>query len=169
MIGTDYLRLMARYNAWQNRAHIAEADKLSDAVRQEDRGAFFGSIQATMNHLLWGDRGWMSRFDNTDPPLAKGFAASTNECSDWAQLKAARASTDLTISDWAGRETQDKLDGDLTWFSSIVNKQVTKPMGGLVVHFFNHQTHHRGQIHAMLTAAGASPVDTDIFVMPDDA
>ena len=159
---------MARYNAWQNRSHISEADKLSDSARREDRGAFFGSIHATMSHVLWGDRMWMSRFDGMDPPSAGGPAGGARHFEDWSDLKAARRDMDRAISNWAGRETQERLDSQLTWFSGILQREVSKPMGMLVAHFFNHQTHHRGQIHAMLTAAGGSPCDTDVFLMPDD-
>ena len=57
--------------------------------------------------------------------------------------------------------------GDLSWFSGALQADVSKPMWMLVSHFFNHQTHHRGQVHAMLTSAGAKPDDTDLFIMPD--
>ena len=68
MITLDYVRTMADYNRWQNGNLYGAADKLTDAQRKEPRGAFFGSIHATLNHLLWGDQIWMSRFANTPKP-----------------------------------------------------------------------------------------------------
>jgi uncharacterized damage-inducible protein DinB len=169
MISTDYLRTMARYNRWQNRSHIAVADALGDEARRLERGAFFGSIHRTMSHLLWGDRMWMSRFDGLDRPEAKNPAEGSNAYEIWDDLKREREVMDDAILDWAGRETQERLDGDLTWYSGILKADTSKPFGMLAVHFFNHGTHHRGQIHAMLTAAGGKPADTDLFLMPDDA
>ena len=59
------------------------------------------------------------------------------------------------------------MKGDLTWFSGAANREITKPRWQLLMHFFNHQTHHRGQVHAMLTQAGGKPHATDLFVMPE--
>ena len=72
MISPDYVRLMARYNQWQNGSLYTAADQLTQAGRQLDRGAFFGSIQRTLSHLLWGDQQWMSRFAGTPKPVASG-------------------------------------------------------------------------------------------------
>ncbi len=74
---------------------------------------------------------------------------------------------DGQILDWAARVKDADLQGDLSWYSGALKCDVEKPMVLCVTHFFNHQTHHRGQIHAMLTAAGARPGDTDLFIMPD--
>jgi uncharacterized damage-inducible protein DinB len=68
MIDAAYVQRMARYNRWQNENLYGAADALSDAERQRTRGAFFGSIHATLNHLLWGDRIWMSRLAGTPRP-----------------------------------------------------------------------------------------------------
>ena len=72
-----------------------------------------------------------------------------------------------TILEWAKNVPADWFVGNLSWFSGAVNREVTKPKAVLVIQFFNHQTHHRGQIHAMLTAAGAKPDDTDVPFMPE--
>ena len=85
--------------------------------------------------------------------------------SDWGELKLQRAAADDTILDWADNLDAAWLAGDLTWDSAAAKREVTKPAAVLVTHFFNHQTHHRGQIHAMLTAAGAVPDDTDLFYL----
>lgn len=168
MIDPGYVHLMARYNRWQNSNLYGAADALSEDARRADRGAFFGSIHATLSHLLWGDTMWMSRFDGWDAP-GGGIAGSVAWVSDWEALKEGRAKADRRIVDWAGRVSGEALDADLSWHSGALGRDVSKPMGLCVAHFFNHQTHHRGQVHAMLTAAGAEPGDTDLFIMPDDS
>jgi uncharacterized damage-inducible protein DinB len=161
MITPDYARTMARYNAWQNRSLYREADRLTDAQRTEDRGAFFKSVQATLGHLLWGDTTWMSRFDGWEKPAF----SPRGEGLDWTWLKAARTEADARIIAWADRLTD--LAGELTWYSGIRKAEVSMPRWITVTHFFNHQTHHRGQVHALLTGFGMKPDDTDIFLMPD--
>lgn len=78
----------------------------------------------------------------------------------------ARPALDGIINDWAANMDPAWLEGELTWYSSISRKTTTKPTAPVVVHFFNHQTHHRGQVHGMLTAAGAAPEATDLAFMP---
>jgi uncharacterized damage-inducible protein DinB len=164
MISADHARLMARYNQWQNRSLYAAADMLDDAARRLDRGAFFGSIEDTLNHLLWGDTIWMSRFAGTPKP-APGEKRSQIAIADWDALKQARLAFDRTLVDWTAALDPDWLAHDLTWFSGAAGKEMTRPRWLLVAHMFNHQTHHRGQVHAMLTAAGAKPDDTDLMLL----
>lgn len=167
MVDTGYVHLMARYNQWQNNNLYGAADVLDEAARRMDRGAIFGSIHATLSHLMWGDTMWMSRFDGWPKP-GVGIPGSGEWIDDWEELKSRRRVADQRILDWAGRVTGEALDADLSWYSGAMGREVSKPMALCVVHFFNHQTHHRGQVHAMLTAAGARPGDTDLFIMPDD-
>jgi uncharacterized damage-inducible protein DinB len=157
---------MARYNRWQNRSLIAAADTLDDAARKTDRGAWFGSIAATFSHLLWGDLVWMARFAGGPRPEV-GIAGSVALFPHWDAFKARREATDLRILDWAWALEPTDLAGDLVWHSAVAGGEVSRPRALCIAHFFNHQTHHRGQIHAMLTAAGARPGDTDLFVMPE--
>lgn len=164
MISTDHARLMARYNEWQNRSLYAAADTLSDEARRLDRGAFFGSIFDTLNHLLWGDQIWMHRFAGTEKPEA-GARRSLTRIDHWETLKAARESFDRTIIGWTDNLDPDWLKGDLTWHSGAAGRELTRPTWQLVTHLFNHQTHHRGQVHAMLTAAGVRPEDTDLMLL----
>ncbi|MDB5571041.1 MAG: damage-inducible protein DinB [Hyphomicrobiales bacterium] len=165
MIDTTYAAMMARYNSWQNRSLYGCAAGLSDAERKVDRGAFFGSIHATLNHILWADQMWLSRFAGTPQP-AVGASDSVRMFAQFEALAQARTAMDATIEDWAGRLDPAWLAGDLTWFSGILKRDMSKPKALLIVHFFNHQTHHRGQAHAMLTAAGCKPDDTDLMLMP---
>lgn len=164
MISLDHMRLMARYNEWQNRSLYAAADMLGHEARGLNRGAFFGSIFNTLDHLLWGDQIWMHRFAGTEKPEA-GAKRSVARIEDWEALKAARVSFDQTIIDWTNTLDAGWLTGDLTWYSGAAGRELTRPKWLLVTHLFNHQTHHRGQVHAMLTAAGAKPEDTDLMLL----
>lgn len=165
MIDVEFVRTMARYGAWQNESLAEAADGLTDEARRLDRGGFFGSISGTLNHLLWGDRIWMSRFAGTDGPSSASIAASVGETEDWSAYRVARTEMDTAIEAWAGALDPAWLIGDLEWFSGAAQRDVRKPKAVLVMHFFNHATHHRGQVHAMLTAAGATPDDTDLFLL----
>lgn len=166
MITPDWCRMMAAYNAEMNRRLYAAADRLSEAQRDENRGAFFGSIGATLSHLLWGDSIWMHRFDGWEKPQG-GIPESTSLHRDWPKLKADRAATDQRIEAWAARVDPAWLTGELTWYSGAMGRDVTRPISVLVTHFFNHQTHHRGQAHALVTGFGEKTGDTDIpFILP---
>lgn len=165
MITAEYCRTMARYNLWQNRSLVAAAAALPDAGRQQDRGAFWGSIAGTLSHLLWGDSVWMSRF-GAGPPPDGTMAASPRFAAGWDDYRARRAALDVHILAWADALAEARLAGELTWYSAAAQRQMAMPKALAVVHFFNHQTHHRGQVHAMLTAAGQRPEDTDLIFMP---
>jgi uncharacterized damage-inducible protein DinB len=165
MIDSGYVQRLARYNRWQNENLYGVADTLSDAERRRERGAFFGSIHGTLSHLLWADRIWMSRFAGTPRPPG-GIPESVSLYGDWDELKRERAAFDGVIVDWAERLDDDAVAGDLTWFSNAVKAEVSRPRWLLLTHMFNHQTHHRGQVHCMLTQAGGKPGDTDLFIMP---
>ena len=164
-IDSGYCFVMARYNQWQNRNLVAAAQGLSRADLQMDRRAFFQSIQGTFSHILWADLLWMARFDGAEPPQGQ-LEDSAELFDDWDKFRRLRASTDARIVDWASTLGDSGLQGDLLWFSRAAGRHVQRSTTLCVVHFFNHQTHHRGQIHAMLTAAGARPGDTDLFLMP---
>lgn len=165
MIGVDYVQRMARYNRWQNENLYGTADGLSDEDRQRERGAFFGSIEKTLNHIVWADRLWMSRFGGSQPPQG-GIPASVSLVPDWKELKVQRAQVDGEIIRWAESLSPDRLSGDLTYYSVTAEREISGPRWTFVSHFFNHQTHHRGQVHCMLTQAGVKPQDTDLPLMP---
>jgi len=165
MIDSSYVQRLARYNRWQNENLYGVADALSDAERRRERGAFFGTIHGTLSHLLWADRIWMSRFAGTPRP-AGGIPESVSLYGDWGELKRERAAFDGVIVDWADELNDDTVAGDLTWFSGAIKAEVSRPKWLLLTHMFNHQTHHRGQVHCMLTQAGGKPGDTDLFIMP---
>ena len=166
MPNKDYAIAMARYNLWQNQSVTTAASGLSAEARQAERGSFFGSIEKTFAHLLWGDRIWLSRFAGTEAPRGS-IAQSVAMDQGWPVFCEERAAFDRRILDWAHGVSPDWFEGELSWYSGAVGRDVTKPKWLLVLQLFNHQTHHRGQIHAMLTAAGAKPDATDIPFMPD--
>lgn len=166
MPSKNYVLTMARYNQWQNESLIQAANQLSEEDRQRDRGSFFGSIQKTFSHILWGDQMWISRFAGTQAPQG-GIPESVNHLADWNAFQAERKRFDAVILDWAHSVDDAWFTGDLRWYSGAIGRELTKPKAMLSIHLFNHQTHHRGQIHAMLTAAGAHPDDTDIPFMPE--
>ena len=166
MINPGYVLTMARYNAWQNRQLMAAMGGLSEEALRADRGAFFGGILATANHILWGDAMWMARFQGQEPP-AVSIEASTTLHPTHADWSAARFRMDGRILLWAEKIHALDLVGDLTWYSGFMQSHVTRPRGALIMHMFNHQTHHRGQIHAMLTAAGVKAPVSDLFFMPE--
>jgi uncharacterized damage-inducible protein DinB len=165
MIDVAYVQRMARYNRWQNENLYGVADGLSDAERRKNRAAFFGSIHATLSHLLWADRIWMSRLAGTPRPPG-GIPESVSLYDDWNELKRDRTAFDAVMLDWAERLDEAALAGDLTWFSGAANAELRKPRWLLVTHMFNHQTHHRGQVHCMLTQAGGKPGATDLPLLP---
>jgi uncharacterized damage-inducible protein DinB len=147
MIDPAYVRRMARYNRWQNQNLFGVADRLSDEE-------------------LWADEIWMSRL--TDVPAPKGgIPESVSLYPEWEPLRNQRAALDDRIIGWADRLDEASLAGDLTWYSAMAKRELGKPMWLLVAHMFNHQTHHRGQVHCMLTQAGGKPHDTDLAFMPE--
>jgi uncharacterized damage-inducible protein DinB len=107
----------------------------------------------------------MHRLAGQPKPAQRSIGDSVAETPDWPAYRAARRETDAAIADWAAGLSDADVRGDLTWYSGAAGREIAKPRGLAIVHLFNHQTHHRGQVHAMLTAAGARPDDTDLFLM----
>lgn len=167
MITPEFCQMMASYNTWQNEQMRAAAEKLTEAELRADQGAFFGSIMGTMNHLLWGDLSWMARFDGGDFPEGS-IEESPTHTPTLAVWSAERFRTDGRIKQWSDKLHNIDLQGDITWFSGSQNRDVAVPLAQAIVHFFNHQTHHRGQVHSLLTAAGQTIGDTDLVFMPQE-
>lgn len=165
MITPDYCQTMARYNAWQNAQMYEAMQGLDHDALWQERGAFFGSVLGTANHLLWGDRMWMARFNGGSPPdqkLPESATLTPTLDAWWAE----RLRMDRRMVLWAGNLRSIDLIGEMRWYSGAKGGEVSAPVGHLVAHMFNHQTHHRGQIHAMLTAAGQGAPVSDLFLMP---
>ena len=167
MITPEFVQMMARYNRWQN-AQLSDClSTLSTEELVKDRGAFFGSILGTLSHLWWGDGMWLARFENTEGP-GGGIAHSTDLFLTQADWWAERVSMDDRFEAWANRLSEADLQGDFTWFSGATGQDQSKPMALLVVHVFNHQTHHRGQVHKMITEAGAKAPVSDLAFLPEE-
>jgi uncharacterized damage-inducible protein DinB len=167
MISVAYVQTMARYNTWQNRNIYEAAKGLTDAQRKEDRGAFFGSIHATLNHILWADQMWLMRLGVAPQPAARSIPEGLAQFEDWETLTAKRSSFDSDIQDWADGLEPAALDGKLEWFSGSAGCRMSTPKAVVITHIFNHQTHHRGQVHAILTGFGIKPGVTDLPFGPD--
>lgn len=165
MFTPAFAQLMAQYTQWQNNSLYTAAGTINDEARRLDRGAFFNSIHETLAHIVWADQIWLSRFEGCDAPEG-GINESASRFESWDDLTAARLDMDQLILAWADKLTPDALTGDMTWFSGAAGKEITRPRWLLIQQMFNHGTHHRGQVHTMLTAAGAKPEDTDVPFMP---
>ena len=164
----DALQAFARYNRWMNDKLLATAESLADAERKRERGVIFGSIHGIFNHLLVADRIWIGRF--TDAEVRKGWmgpggirALDQELYAEFDALKAARAEMDDAIEQWVTTLTPARLAEPLT-----KPAKPAMPLWCAVMHMFNHQTHHRGQISALLVQAGADPGVTDLFAMLRD-
>jgi uncharacterized damage-inducible protein DinB len=166
MITPGYVQVMARYNTWQNQNLYGAAERLSDADRKAHRGAFFGSVHATLNHILWADQTWLSRFGACAPPPAKTIDDGLTMIESFETLSTTRKAFDAVIESWAGALSPDWLKGDLEFHSASFGQTLTRPRAILVMQLFNHQTHHRGQVHTLLTASGVKPSVTDIPMNP---
>jgi uncharacterized damage-inducible protein DinB len=163
----EVIRAMARYNHWMNEKVYASAALLSDEEYKRDRGAFFKSIHGTLNHLLVADRIWLGRLHGVVPPdglLAIGVRTLDQELfADFAELRAERQRTDQAIDAWATTFTAQSFGEPLRYVSG--GRQREYPLWWVVMHLFNHQTHHRGQITTLLLQAGQDPGSTDLLAM----
>jgi len=163
MFTGTYAALMAEYNAWMNERMYAAAATLSDEDRKRDRGVFFKSIHGTLNHLVWGDRGWVGRLSERSYPFVP---PGQDLFADFGELRAARAALDGDILTWSRAVTPEWLAEPMTWTSRLYGFTQTHPRWVQVVQMFNHQTHHRGQVHALLTSFGVDMCPTDVPVTP---
>ena len=163
MVTPDYCQLMARYNRWMNERLYALCAGMADAERKQDRGAFFGSIHGTLNHLLWGDRMWLGRF--VGPPCTyPQFGADMY--ADFDELTRERETTDRDLLNWAESVSAGWLAGPLVYTSVVDSKTRRLPAAVAAVHMFNHGTHHRGQLTTLLKQAGIDPGVTDLPWLP---
>jgi len=156
----EHFQMSAAYNAWANEAVYDAAAPLSDADYRADKGAFFGSLHRTLNHLLVTDRIWMKRMTGT------GEAPATLDAilfEDFASLQAARVAQDAHISAWIGTLTDTALAATFTYTPVSTPQPVTQRLAPVLAHLFNHQTHHRGQCHTILTALGRPSVTLDMI------
>ncbi len=155
---------MSRYNRWMNQRLYAVCATMSDSARREDRKVFFGSIHGTLNHLLLADKIWLGRFRSETFVIA---SLAQELYTDFESLRSEREATDQIIEEWGASLTDDILTSRLT-YTSIVNPAPRScEMSLAVMHFFNHQTHHRGQLTALLSQCGRDYGITDLIWLPE--
>jgi uncharacterized damage-inducible protein DinB len=152
--------MLANYNRWANRLLFDAAAELSGAEYNRDMGAFFGSLHRTLDHLLVADMMWMRRFTGTGQmPQTLGVALHET----FETLNAARQRQDQRIIDWVAMLDEATLASDITYRPVTRPAEFTHPLGPALFHLFNHQTHHRGQCHAILTALGKPSLEMDLI------
>jgi uncharacterized damage-inducible protein DinB len=172
----EHIQLMARYNLWMNDKLLVAAARLTAGQLVTERQAFFGSILGTLNHLLVGDIIWLKRF-STHPA---GFSALGQisalpdpqnlreaSCASLEQLAPVRRMVDQAIFDWAAGLYEADLDVTLNYVN-MAGVNATRDFHALLVHFFNHQTHHRGQTTTLLSQAGVDVGTTDLIALVED-
>lgn len=166
----DHLRQMAAYNRWMNEKVYAAAATMPQDDVMADRGAFFGSIHATLSHICTADTIWLQRFaahpanyTALEPlrgvPIQRDLKAKP--FADLAGLSSHRRFLDGVIEAWAQAVSEDDLD-HLLAYRNTRGEAFRKPYFFLTMHFFNHQTHHRGQVTTLLTQAGVDVGSTDL-------
>lgn len=167
----EQYRALARYNRWMNDRLYALCAAIPDEERKRDRGAFFRSIHGTLNHILLADRAWLGRFTR-DPAVAESRDAEGTAIplmgrldqelyANFATLRTERAKTDATIEAWVVTLTEERLAASLA-YRTTKGAPYEHPLWWAVTHFFNHQTHHRGQLTTLLKQLGYDPGVTDL-------
>ncbi len=151
--------LLGAYNAWANLRLYEAAAALPDAEYRADRGAFFKSVHGTLNHLLVADKIWMHRFTG-DGEAPTRLDAILFE--DPAELRREREREDARIVHYAGGLSEAALEARIRYRTITNPTDVEQPLAPALLHMFNHQTHHRGQVHALLTGLGRSAPSLDL-------
>jgi len=140
--------MLAAYNAWANERLYAAAAALAEEDYRADHGAFFGSVHGTLNHLLVGDRVWMHRFTGEGPnPTA--LDAILHD--DFLALRSARKAEDARIVAYVSSLAPSELDRTVRYRTISAPAEIEQRLDFALLHVFNHQTHHRGQVHCLLT------------------
>lgn len=174
----DHFELLSVYNQWMNSKIYEAAAQLSAAELAKDRGAFFGSILGTLNHIIIGDTIWLKRFA-THPSCLESLrelAGLQNPTSldqmvfnDFSSLSEHRIWLDSKIINWIAELSEGDLDFILSYHNTK-GISASKRYSSLVLHFFNHQTHHRGQASTLLLQAGVNIGVTDLLAqIPEEA
>lgn len=173
MSRTNHVCLMASYNEWMNAKVYGAAGTLTDKALSANRKAFFGSILGTMNHLVVGDTIWLKRFAShpANPaslaPIRRLPVPESLEqilFTDIQNLSERRKWLDRVITEWARSIAEPDLDHVLH-YTNMKGVAANRSFFSLVMHFFNHQTHHRGQVTTLLSQAGIDVGVTDLLAL----
>lgn len=155
-----HFRMFAGYNAWANARLYAAAAALSDAQYRADRGAFFKSVHGTLNHLLVTDRIWLARCsgNGTAPDPLDAILFET-----FSDLRAAREQEDRNIVSYISGLDAAALAGSIRYRRASTPEMFEQALAPVLAHWFNHQTHHRGQAHALLTGLTGRAPELDLL------
>ncbi|PWJ93016.1 putative damage-inducible protein DinB [Mesorhizobium loti] len=157
----QHFMMFAAYNQWANGRIYDAAAELDDEEFNRNVGAFFGSMMGTLNHLLTADRIWMKRF------TGEGDAPTTLDAilhRGLTGLRMAREAEDRRIIDWVGGLSEKALTGRFTYMTVSDMRTVSQRLAPALDHVFNHQTHHRGQAHTILTILGRPSLGLDLML-----
>ncbi|MDQ2634022.1 MAG: DinB family protein [Pseudomonadota bacterium] len=155
----QHFMMFAAYNAWANGRIYDAASELGKEEFGRDAGAFFKSMRGTLNHLLVTDRIWMKRFTGEGAAPA---SLDTILYVDFAKLRKARQVEDKRIVDWIGSLGEKAFAGRFTYMTVTDMRTVSQRLAPALSHLFNHQTHHRGQAHTILTVLGRPAPSLDL-------
>lgn len=156
----ELFRKLAGFNAWANGKIYDSCGALAEEDLRADRGAFFGSIHATLNHLLAVDMGWIGRIEG----VASGIESLDQILhEDMSELRRAREAEDARLIGLCDGLDQEGIDRIVS-YEFMDGTPAETALDVILITLFNHQTHHRGQVHAMLTQAGRPSLDLDIIV-----
>ena len=150
---------LAGYNQWSNQRIYATAGELPDADYRADRGAFFGSLHNTLNHILVGDRIWLHRITGAGDAPDRLDAILYD---DRSALTVAREAEDHRLASFVEGLDDVALGGTLE-YANMDGDRFEQPLAKVLVHVFNHQTHHRGQAHMLITASGRVAPSLDLI------
>jgi len=175
--GKAHFDLLADYNRWMNEKLYQVASELTPEQISEHQGAFFGSVLGTLNHIMVGDILWLQRFachpactESLREVVLLPRPSGLNQIlfEDFNELKARRIWLDEKICNWIQGLKSEDLDYVLSYRNSR-GIPASKNFSALVLHFFNHQTHHRGQVSTLLSQSGKAPDVTDLLMLIPDS
>jgi uncharacterized damage-inducible protein DinB len=161
-----HFQRMAAYNGWANARLYDAVGRLSPAALAAPRSGFFPSILKTLNHILVGDAIWMGRLDGTGHAGITSLGQVLH--TEFPALKAARVAMDERIIAFVDALAPARLEENLI-YRTMAGEQMMTPVDQVLAHFFNHQTHHRGQAHAMLSSTEVAPPSIDLIYFLRDA
>lgn len=154
-----HFQMLAAYNQWANEALYHAAQAIPDEDYRLDRGAFFKSVHGTLNHILVADRIWMKRFTG-DGDAPKKLDAIL--CDDLQQLTIERECEDKRIVNWIDGMDAKAIAGRFHYTTVTDMRTISQRLAPALAHMFNHQTHHRGQVHALMTGFGMDAPALDL-------